>query len=154
VAAPLTAEGTIVGTFHYMAPEQLEGGEADARSDVWSLGCVLYEMATGRRPFDGKSQASLIGSDHERRTRAADANRAAGSAGLDRAGARVSSRRIRSGASRPRTTRDSSCVGSPRAARRPACPRRWPSAAGAASGWHGGSRPPLGWSRWRWPRGS
>jgi len=60
VAAPLTAEGTIVGTFQYMAPEQLEGDEADARSDLWALGCVLYEMATGRRAFEGKSQASLI----------------------------------------------------------------------------------------------
>ena len=60
VAHPLTAEGTIVGTFQYMAPEQLEGKEADARSDLWAMGCVLYEMVTGRRAFDGKSQASLI----------------------------------------------------------------------------------------------
>jgi Tol biopolymer transport system component len=60
VAGPLTAEGTILGTFQYMAPEQLEGQEADARADLWALGCVLYEMATGRRAFDGKSQASLI----------------------------------------------------------------------------------------------
>jgi eukaryotic-like serine/threonine-protein kinase len=60
VAAPLTAKGTIVGTFQYMAPEQLEGKEADARSDIWALGCVLYEMATGRRAFEGRSQASLI----------------------------------------------------------------------------------------------
>ena len=60
VAHPLTAEGTIVGTFQYMSPEQLEGKEADARSDVWALGCVLYEMATGKRAFEGKSQASLI----------------------------------------------------------------------------------------------
>jgi serine/threonine protein kinase len=60
VAAPLTAEGTIVGTFQYMAPEQLEGKEADARSDLWALGCVLYEMVTGKRAFDGRSQASLI----------------------------------------------------------------------------------------------
>ena len=61
VASPLTAQGTLVGTFLYMAPEQLEGKEADARSDIWSLGCILYEMATGRRAFEGKSQASLIG---------------------------------------------------------------------------------------------
>jgi len=62
IAQPLTAEGTIIGTFQYMSPEQLEGQETDARSDVWALGCVLYEMATGRRAFEGKSQASLIGS--------------------------------------------------------------------------------------------
>jgi serine/threonine protein kinase/Tol biopolymer transport system component len=60
VAQPLTTEGTLVGTFLYMSPEQLEGGEADARSDLWAFGCVLYEMATRRRAFSGKSQASLI----------------------------------------------------------------------------------------------
>ncbi len=60
VSQPLTAEGTIVGTFQYMAPEQLEGKEADARADLWALGCVLYEMATGRRAFEGTSRASLI----------------------------------------------------------------------------------------------
>jgi WD40 repeat protein len=57
---PLTAEGMIAGTLQYMAPEQLEGKEADARTDLWALGCVLYEMATGKRAFEGKSQASLI----------------------------------------------------------------------------------------------
>jgi Tol biopolymer transport system component len=62
IAQPLTAQGTIVGTFQYMSPEQLEGQETDARGDIWSFGCVLYEMATGKRAFEGKSQASLIGS--------------------------------------------------------------------------------------------
>jgi Tol biopolymer transport system component len=57
---PVTARGTIVGTLRYMSPEQLEGKEADARSDLWALGCVLYEMATGKPAFEGKSQASLI----------------------------------------------------------------------------------------------
>ncbi len=56
----LTTEGTIVGTYQYMAPEQLEGHEADARSDIWAMGCVLYEMATGKRAFEGRSQATLI----------------------------------------------------------------------------------------------
>jgi len=60
VAKALTSEGTIVGTFQYMAPEQLEGANADARSDIFALGAVLYEMATGRRAFEGKSRASLI----------------------------------------------------------------------------------------------
>ncbi len=59
---PLTTRGTILGTFQYMAPEQLEGGEADARSDIFAFGCVLYEMLTGQKAFTGKSQASLIGS--------------------------------------------------------------------------------------------
>ena len=59
-SSPLTAKGTIVGTFQYMAPEQLEGKEADARTDLWALGCVLHEMATGKQAFAGTSQASLI----------------------------------------------------------------------------------------------
>jgi Tol biopolymer transport system component len=63
---PLTAEGVFVGTVAYMAPEQLEGKEADARSDLWAFGCVLYEMATGRRAFEGRSQASLIGAIMDR----------------------------------------------------------------------------------------
>ena len=62
VSQPLTERGTILGTFQYMAPEQLEGGEADSRSDIFAFGAVLYEMATGRKAFTGKSQASLISS--------------------------------------------------------------------------------------------
>ena len=60
--APLTERGAILGTFQYMAPEQLEGKEADARSDIFAFGAVLYEMATGQKAFAGKSQASLIAS--------------------------------------------------------------------------------------------
>lgn len=60
MSRPLTTQGTIVGTMQYMAPEQLEGKEADARSDIFSFGAVLYEMATGKKAFEAKSHASLI----------------------------------------------------------------------------------------------
>src|SRR5579864_1158374 len=56
----LTQRGTVLGTFQYMAPEVLQGAEADARSDIFSVGCVLYEMVTGRRAFEGKSQLSVL----------------------------------------------------------------------------------------------
>ena len=59
--APETAHGTILGTVQYMAPEQVEGREADARSDIWALGVVIYEMVTGMRPFQGETPASIIG---------------------------------------------------------------------------------------------
>src|SRR6202035_94159 len=60
--SPLTTAGTIIGTIQYMSPEQIEGKEADARSDIFAFGTVLYEMATGKRPFEGKSQISLASS--------------------------------------------------------------------------------------------
>jgi eukaryotic-like serine/threonine-protein kinase len=59
-AEPLTGKGTLLGTVQYMAPEQLEGKEADARSDIFAFGLVLYEMVTGERAFAGESQASLV----------------------------------------------------------------------------------------------
>jgi eukaryotic-like serine/threonine-protein kinase len=58
--APLTGQGTILGTFLYMAPELLQGQKTDVRSDIFSFGCVVYEMVTGRRPFTGKSQLSIV----------------------------------------------------------------------------------------------
>jgi serine/threonine-protein kinase len=57
---PLTGRGTILGTLQYMAPEQLEGKEADTRTDIFALGTVIYEMVTGRKAFEGRSQANLI----------------------------------------------------------------------------------------------
>jgi eukaryotic-like serine/threonine-protein kinase len=65
-AHPLTTQGTIVGTFQYMSPEQIEGKEADARSDIFAFGAVLYEMVTGRRAFEGKSQLSVASAILER----------------------------------------------------------------------------------------
>jgi eukaryotic-like serine/threonine-protein kinase len=57
---PITEQGTILGTYQYMSPEQLEGAEVDARTDIFALGAVLYEMATGKRAFDGTTKTSLI----------------------------------------------------------------------------------------------
>jgi Tol biopolymer transport system component len=67
ITTPLTGQGAIVGTLQYMAPEQLEGKEADARSDIFAFGTVIYEMVTGRRAFEAKSEASLIAAilEHE-----------------------------------------------------------------------------------------
>jgi Tol biopolymer transport system component/predicted Ser/Thr protein kinase len=62
----LTGEGQIVGTLQYMSPEQLQGKEVDARSDLFSFGCVLYEMLTGKRAFEGESAASVIAAILER----------------------------------------------------------------------------------------
>src|SRR5437016_5950558 len=58
-SSPVTKEGTIIGTFQYMSPEQVEGKELDWRSDIFSFGAVLYEMVTGKRAFEGKSQLSV-----------------------------------------------------------------------------------------------
>ncbi len=59
---PITQQGTILGTFQYMAPEQLEGRDVDPRTDIFALGAVIYEMVSGKKAFDGSSQASLIAS--------------------------------------------------------------------------------------------
>jgi Tol biopolymer transport system component len=64
--AEVTAEGAILGTIQYMAPEQLEGQEADARTDIFAFGAVVYEMLSGKKAFQGKSQVSLIGAILER----------------------------------------------------------------------------------------
>ena len=63
---PLTTEGTVLGTFQYMAPEQLEGQEADARTDIFAFGALLYEMVTGRRAFEGKTRTSVMAAIVER----------------------------------------------------------------------------------------
>jgi eukaryotic-like serine/threonine-protein kinase len=63
---PLTAQGTVVGTFQYMSPEQVEGKDADARSDIFAFGAVLYEMAAGKRAFEGKTAASAMAAVLER----------------------------------------------------------------------------------------
>src|SRR5207244_6438868 len=64
--AALTSEAQILGTLQYMSPEQLHGQEADPRSDLFSFGCVLYEMLTGKRAFEGHSAASVIAAILER----------------------------------------------------------------------------------------
>ena len=66
VTMALTSQGQILGTLQYMSPEQLQGKEADARSDIFSFGCVLYEMLTGKRAFEGSSPASVIAAILER----------------------------------------------------------------------------------------
>jgi eukaryotic-like serine/threonine-protein kinase len=69
LAGPLTIHGTILGTVQYMAPELIEGRDADARTDIWAFGCVLYEMLAGEAPFSGKTQPATIAAilEHEPR---------------------------------------------------------------------------------------
>jgi eukaryotic-like serine/threonine-protein kinase len=69
VQTPVTERGTIVGTFQYMSPEQVEGRELDGRSDIFSLGAVLYEMVTGQRAFEGKSRLSVASAILEKEPR-------------------------------------------------------------------------------------
>ncbi len=80
---PLTAQGTVVGTFQYMAPEQVEGKEADARSDIFALGAVLYEMATAKRAFEGKTAASAMAAVLEREPAPISSVQPMSPAGLD-----------------------------------------------------------------------
>jgi Tol biopolymer transport system component/predicted Ser/Thr protein kinase len=82
--ANLTQEGTILGTFQYMAPEQLEGGNTDARTDIFAFGAVLYEMATGKKAFAAHSQASLIAAILERDPPPVSAVQPIAPPGLDR----------------------------------------------------------------------
>src|SRR5712691_7198646 len=81
----VTQEGTILGTLQYMAPEQLEAKEADARTDIFAFGAVVYEMLTGRKAFEGKSQASLIAAILEREPPPMSALQAMTPPALDRA---------------------------------------------------------------------
>jgi serine/threonine-protein kinase len=81
----LTAEGSIIGTTQYMAPEQLEGKEADSRTDIFAFGLVLYEMITGKRAFTGKSPASLIAAILEKEPEPISASRPLTPPALDRA---------------------------------------------------------------------
>ncbi|HUR36297.1 MAG TPA: protein kinase [Terriglobales bacterium] len=82
-ASPITQEGMVVGTYQYMAPEQLEGKEADPRSDIFSFGSVLYEMATGKRAFDGKSSISVMSAILEKEPEPISASHPLAPAALD-----------------------------------------------------------------------
>jgi serine/threonine protein kinase len=83
-SSPITQAGVVVGTFQYMSPEQVEGKPADARSDIFSLGSVLYEMATGKRAFDGQTSASVIAAILEREPAPIAATQPASPPALDR----------------------------------------------------------------------
>jgi serine/threonine protein kinase/WD40 repeat protein len=83
--SPVTQQGTIVGTFQYMSPEQVEGKDLDGRSDIFSLGAVLYEMATGKRAFQGKTQLSVASAILEKEPMPLSAVNSTSPVALDRA---------------------------------------------------------------------
>ena len=86
-AVSLTAEGSILGTLPYMSPEQVEGHDADARSDIFAFGVVLYELIAGTRPFTGKTQANLVAVNPQRRAATSVRDAAANAARSRRSGA-------------------------------------------------------------------
>ena len=79
-----TAQGTILGTFQYMAPEQLEGRDADARSDIWAFGCLLYETLTARPPFEAATHAGFVAAILERQPRPLEPSISEAAPGLQR----------------------------------------------------------------------
>ena len=83
--SPVTQQGTIVGTFQYMSPEQVEGKEVDGRSDIFSLGAVLYEMTTGKRAFEGRTQLSVASAILEKEPKPLSAVKPTSPVALDRA---------------------------------------------------------------------
>jgi len=84
-SSPVSEKGTVVGTFQYMSPEQVEGKDLDGRSDIFSLGAVLYEMVTGKRAFSGKSQLSVASAILEREPEAINTVKPLTPAALDHA---------------------------------------------------------------------
>ncbi len=81
--SPLTTAGSVVGTIQYMSPEQIQGKDADARSDIFAFGAVLYEMATGKRAFEGKNQISVASAILEKEPEAISKIKPLSPAGLD-----------------------------------------------------------------------
>ncbi len=133
----LTAKGQIAGTLQYMAPEQLQGKEADARSDLFAFGCVLYEMLSGKRAFDGETAASVIGAILHREPAPLDVHPPLGRV-IRTCLAKDPDQRFQSA---PDLKRALEWASEPAVAAEPGRPARWPLAAGLCglvlAGWAG-----------------
>ncbi len=129
----LTAQGTILGTFQYMAPEQIEGHEADARTDIFAFGAVLYEMVTGKKAFTGKTtgEPDLLGSQRRRRDPSSSFGRWRPRCSTTSSAA--ASRKIPMSGGKARPISRTNCGGSMKAAQRRAWRRLLSSGANAAA---------------------
>ena len=144
--APVTTEGTVMGTIPYMSPEQLRGQHVDHRSDVFSLGVLLYEMATGRRPFSGATNTDVMSSILRDTPRPADTDesRTAAPTGPHHH-ANAWRRTRRSGITRPETSAARCAACARKSSRVPArwadpAPSRPPSSSGASTVTSGGRK--------------
>jgi eukaryotic-like serine/threonine-protein kinase len=134
---PLTTAGTVIGTTQYMSPEQIEGKEADARSDIFAFGAVLYEMTTGKRPFQGKSEISLAFRNSPKPSRTDQRDQTANFAVIRPRRRDLPAEKIPKSVTRLRTISSSNSNGLPPRSQQSQLPRSRPSRCKSGRAWAG-----------------